>query len=189
MAGLSQAQYAAQRGVSRQYVNKLVKQRKLPTLPDGSIDAVAADVVLRAMADPSRQMGEAPDPRPAAVSDEFDDVHQAMPPAAVSGMSEFQRAKTVAAVLDARRKQMEFERSAGNLLWREDVAQATAAIVEKFRQDLAARAVQMAQQLAAAGDEAERLQMIEAADRAMLEALAVAFARIAAEAEADHAAA
>jgi hypothetical protein len=41
--GLSQRGYAKHAGVTGPYVAKLIKQGKLPTLADGSLDAVACD--------------------------------------------------------------------------------------------------------------------------------------------------
>jgi hypothetical protein len=43
-SGISQRAYARHAGVSGPYVAKLIKQGKLPTLPDGSLDSVACDV-------------------------------------------------------------------------------------------------------------------------------------------------
>lgn len=110
-------------------------------------------------------------------------------PAAPPQLSEFQQAKTAAMVLDARRKQLDYEREAARLVWKEDVAAATQTIVEAFRQGLASRSLRLAQRLATATDEAERIVMIEEADRALLEDLVRAFEKLAQEAEADNAAA
>lgn len=63
MQGLSQGQYAKHRGCSRPYISKLVKQGKIPTLPDRSIDPEAADEALRKIADPARTKAEKPQPR------------------------------------------------------------------------------------------------------------------------------
>ena len=115
--------------------------------------------------------------------------HQSQAPAAPPQLSEFQQAKTAAMVLDARRKQLDFEREAGRLVWRDEVAAATQTIVEAFRQGLASRSLRLAQQLSTAADEAERVVMIEADDRLLLEELVRAFAALAQQAEADDAAA
>ncbi len=51
---LSQHDYAKRRGVSRQYINKLVQEGVLP-LKNGKIDPVQADAILEARREPARQ--------------------------------------------------------------------------------------------------------------------------------------
>lgn len=51
---LTQTDYAARRGVSRQYVSKLVKEGVLPLI-DGKVNPVQADAILEARREPSRQ--------------------------------------------------------------------------------------------------------------------------------------
>lgn len=51
---LSQHDYAKRRGVSRQYISKLVTEGVLP-LKDGKIDPVQADAILEARREPARQ--------------------------------------------------------------------------------------------------------------------------------------
>lgn len=51
---LSQHDYAKRRGVSRQYISKLVSEGVLP-LKDGKIDPVQADAILEARREPARQ--------------------------------------------------------------------------------------------------------------------------------------
>ncbi len=46
MSLMTQAQYSRHRGCSRQYVNKLVKQGKIPVTPDGYIPWRATDTIL-----------------------------------------------------------------------------------------------------------------------------------------------
>ena len=50
---ISQSEYARQRGVSRQYVNRLVRQGVI-ALENGKIDPARADAALAARRDPAR---------------------------------------------------------------------------------------------------------------------------------------
>ncbi|MCB9980279.1 MAG: hypothetical protein H6863_03970 [Rhodospirillales bacterium] len=51
---LTQTDYAARRGVSRQYISKLIKEGVLPLI-DGKVNPVQADAILEARREPSRQ--------------------------------------------------------------------------------------------------------------------------------------
>lgn len=62
MTGITQSEFARQTGVSKQYINKLVKQGKLPVLDSGRIDPDVARVALDKIRDPARRLGkDAPD--------------------------------------------------------------------------------------------------------------------------------
>jgi len=51
---LTQTDYAARRGVSRQYISKLIKEGVLPLI-DGKVNPVQADAILEARREPARQ--------------------------------------------------------------------------------------------------------------------------------------
>lgn len=51
---MNQVEYAAHRGVKKQYINKLVRTGVIPLDANKRIDPVAADAILAAQADPSR---------------------------------------------------------------------------------------------------------------------------------------
>lgn len=54
MPRLSQRRYAARIGVSHVYINRLVRQGKLPADSEGRLDAEEADRVMEALAQPAR---------------------------------------------------------------------------------------------------------------------------------------
>lgn len=53
---LSQAEYAARIGTSRQYVHKMIRAGKITAEPDGRIDPLKADAALNGIADPARTL-------------------------------------------------------------------------------------------------------------------------------------
>ena len=54
---MTQTEYAAHIGTTKQYVNKLVRQGKI-SLVDGKVDRDAADLALRGSSDPARRLNE-----------------------------------------------------------------------------------------------------------------------------------
>lgn len=66
---LTQTDYAARRGVSRQYISKLVKEGVLPLI-DGKVNPVQADAILEARREPSRQTHQQRQEQQAAIAGE-----------------------------------------------------------------------------------------------------------------------
>ena len=52
--GMTQVEYAAHRGCKKQYINRLVREGKIPVDHNKKIDPVVADAALANLADPSR---------------------------------------------------------------------------------------------------------------------------------------
>lgn len=123
MAGLNQKEYAAHRGVSAPYINKLVKQGAIPIGKDGKIDPGAADRALAAQSDPgkagvvasnaARRRAELTKP---PVEMEF--THSDLP----TPVGPFHRAKTVDAEYAAKLRELDYRARIGSLIEREAYA-------------------------------------------------------------------
>jgi hypothetical protein len=101
---MSQAEYARHRGVSPQAINKQVKARKIPVLPNGKIDVAAAD----------RALGETRERVTIRDDVEADEAPRAAPaPVAGAGLT---KAKTATEVYRARLAQLEYEERTGKLV-------------------------------------------------------------------------
>lgn len=113
MQAMTQSEYAAHRGVSRQAINKLVKGKRIPVSADGKIDAAAADFAL------GENRARLDEPRPPAPP---------LAPTADSGG--LTRARTATEVYKARMAQLAYEKQVGNALSRDGVVEATVAFGE-----------------------------------------------------------
>lgn len=121
MSGVTQTEFARQSGVSKQYINKLVKMGKIPVLDNGRIDPDLARLALDQIRDPARSLGsEASDDagernpsRPASgdPSPEYDDEE----PAASKGPS-FNRVSIAHKGWQAKKAELEYRQAAGQLV-------------------------------------------------------------------------
>jgi len=125
MTGMSQTEYAAHRGVSRQAISKLVKAGKIPesAIVDGKIDPAAADFalgetrerILSSDVDDGEDFGAGDDPtfgsaagtRSAASGD--------------SSVARLTQARTATEIYRARTAELEYDARVGKLLSTEDV--------------------------------------------------------------------
>ncbi len=105
---LTQKQFAEQRGWSKQYVNQLVKQGKIP-LTNGLIDPAAADVALTQSRDSSRQGRFRTD----AMHHEAEENDSSVPAGAPKS---FVRARTVRENYRALREKAEYDLRIGELV-------------------------------------------------------------------------
>lgn len=127
MAGLNQKEYAAHRGVSAPYINKLVKQGAIPIGADGKIDPNAADRALAAQSDPgkagvvasnaSRRGTAAPSAPPATPPTKELPAGDALTP-----VGPFHRAKTVDAEYAAKLRELDYRQRIGSLIDRDAYA-------------------------------------------------------------------
>ncbi|MDJ0685389.1 MAG: hypothetical protein QNJ84_11860 [Alphaproteobacteria bacterium] len=130
----SQAAYAEHAGISRQAVNKAVKQRKIPVRPDGQIDFEEADHARRQNGDPARRMAAmAGEPEPPDHEDENLALDEAAPK--TGGLS-FNKARTVREAYQAKMAELEYERQLGLWLRKQEVQDAMVASGRKIRQGL-----------------------------------------------------
>jgi len=132
MALLSQAEYARQKGVTRQAVNDLVARGVLP-LVAGKVDTVVADAVFAERLDPARSKilnNRPPAPVVAPLAGGAD-----AEPAAGVGITSYHVARTMKENYAALNEKLEYKVRAGELV---EIAIADRQIV-KFFDDLATR--------------------------------------------------
>ena len=144
---LSQAEFARRLGVTRQYVNQLVK-RKVIALKDGRIDFAEAVRAIEAAQDPAR-----PRTRP----------ELAPLPATMS----YQAARTLKEEYAALHRKLEYEQACGKLLPVDQVVQAWQQLVAAFR----AKCLSLPSRLAPMLAMSERGEIHKALTAAVREAL------------------
>ena len=113
---MNQSEYAIHRGVSAPYISRLVKLGKIPKQRDGSIDPVAADAALAALADPGKAgvvayhaakkraeeyPSDAPDPDPAEEGETYSDSRRRDATAAAD-LREMERDRIKGELIDRR---------------------------------------------------------------------------------------
>lgn len=139
---LTQAAFARELGVSRQYVSAMAKRGKLPINPDGTIDPAAARAALAAHADPAmdpvaashaaRRVGRnSPDPAAPHVAQTSPAMGAPIGRYIETPLS---RAKAADAVYSAKTRQMEYERAIGKLVEAAEVVRAIGAISPAMQQ-------------------------------------------------------
>jgi hypothetical protein len=111
---MSQSEYARHCGVRRQLVHKWIAAGKIPVLPNGTIDAVAAD---RARGQTVERVIIRDEPEPDA-------------PRAAPEFSGLTKAKTATEVYRARLAQLEYEERSGRLVPIDDVHRAASDCAE-----------------------------------------------------------
>lgn len=124
----SQTAYARHVGISKQAVNKMVKQGKIPLTANGKIDFAVADHARQNNGDPARLVAMAPPIPPPEYN--VDDL----PPekAAQSGLS-FSEARAEREAYQAKRVKLEYERQIGLLLPKREIEDAMVASGLKIR--------------------------------------------------------
>jgi hypothetical protein len=150
MAGVSQVEYARHIGKTRQYVNKLVKDGRIPLLPDGRIDPEAADAAWKAVADPSRRLGPA---APEPPDDDDGDGESGAGPGARGPV--FARERAEAAAVDTRIKRLDLAERLGQLVRKDEVELDAFSAGRAVRDRLMTLPLLVAGRLAGMGDEAE----------------------------------
>ncbi len=114
---ISQSEYARRKDVSRQYVNKLVQQGKIPTDEKKRIDPDVADSVLAQLADPARRLNDDEnDPIPA---EGFDAADAGEPQ--TNGHTSFAKFRSAREAYQAKLAQLDYEERAGKLVKKEEV--------------------------------------------------------------------
>ncbi|MEY9110409.1 hypothetical protein ABH999_006605 [Bradyrhizobium yuanmingense] len=125
MTGMTQTEYAAHRGVSRQAISKLVKAGKIPAsaFVDGKIDPAAADFALgetreRIMA---ADVEEGDDELAGGADPTFGSAAGTRSVASDSSVARLTQAKTATEIYRARTAELEYDQRVGKLLVTEDV--------------------------------------------------------------------
>lgn len=131
----SQAAYGRHAGISKQAVNKLVKQGKIALTADGQVDFAEADHA-RQNGDPARRMST-PEPQTDEDTDEQNYAPKTDQQAApgMGGLS-FTKARTAREAYQAKMAQLEYERQLGQWLPRREIEDAMVASGRKIRQGL-----------------------------------------------------
>ena len=160
---VSQAELARRLGVSRQYVNRLVRSGKLE-LEGKKIDVAKAVAALRQVRDPARKY-KTDEP---ADLDQFpqEDSSEAGP------QLTFAEAKTMKEVYLARMARLKYEEEAGKLVPKADVEARAADIGMVVKQNLLSIPSRLMDQLADETDPREINAILEAELRRVLEQLA-----------------
>ncbi|PQO23087.1 hypothetical protein C2I36_09465 [Rhodobacteraceae bacterium WD3A24] len=110
MQGMSQRQYARRAGISHTAVQKAVKDGRVVTFADGSIDAEASDARRAAYTDPSQQRGDQAAPTTEAPGPD------ALPGDGGGGQTTFLKARTMNEVLKAQERRLVIETKKGVLV-------------------------------------------------------------------------
>lgn len=145
---MTQTEYAAHIGKTKQYVNKLVRQGRI-ALVDGKVDRDVADAALRGSADPARRLNE-----PAERGDDMEDDDAPMPRGDGGGMT-YQKARTAREAYQAQLAKIELDKQRGRLVDKADVERQAFETGRLTRDRILAMLAQVSGQLVTMIDERE----------------------------------
>lgn len=152
---LSQSAYSRHRGVTRQAVNKWVKQGLIPVDPaTNKIDPALADAALEENLDTSKQRDSKPGPAKARAPKGADE-HEARPE------SNLTLARTQREIINAKKARLELDQLQGTVVRRQDVADSVFEIIRLFRDQLKGAPAKLAPRLALASTEQECAEILE----------------------------
>ncbi len=154
---ISQSEYARRRDVSRQYINKLVQQGKIPTDDKKRIDPDIADTVLEQDADPARRLNETEyesEPLPA------DDENAGG--VSTNGHTSFAKFRSAREAYQAKLAQLDYEERAGQLLKKADVERETYDAARLLRDRFLSLPQELAGALVSMSDEKEIKKFLRA---------------------------
>lgn len=149
---VSQSEYARRRDVSRQYVNKLVQQGRIPTDEKKRIDPDTADAVLQMDADPARRLN---DPEQENVPDPANSFEEEAAGGASGGHTSFARFRSAREAYQAKLAQLDYEERAGQLLRKSEVERETFDVARQVRDRFLALPQELAGALVKLADENE----------------------------------
>jgi len=151
---LSQAAYSRRRGVTRQAVNKWVKQGLIPVDPaTGKIDPAAADAALEQNLDTSKQRDSKPGPAKARAPRGADD-NEARPE------SNLTLARTQREIINAKRARVELDLLQGTVVKTQLVEDSTFEAGRLFRDQLRGMPAKLAPRLAIAATPQECAEIL-----------------------------
>ncbi len=116
---ISQAEYARRKGVSRQYIHRLITQGKIPIDEEKRIDPDIADAVLAEMADPARRLNDEPEDEDATIPEETYTEGGGAPTG--NGHTSFAKFRSAREGYQAKLAQLDYEERAGKLVKKDDV--------------------------------------------------------------------
>ncbi|WP_419902352.1 hypothetical protein [Kiloniella sp.] len=135
----NQSDYGRHIGKSRSYVSKLVKQKKIPVEPDGTINFARADYALQRVADPARQTVKPQETEPAeqtnllsSAAEGISKVSQSAPPAS----NTYADLKTEKEKYNVELARIDYETRQGNLLPKSEVLEAMEGAARTIAQGL-----------------------------------------------------
>lgn len=166
---ISQSEYARRRDVTRQYINKLVRQGRIPADKKKRIDPDVADEVLEQDADPARRLNDpetGDDPDPAEGSDDDNAGN-----ASFNGQTSFSRVRTAREGYQAKMAQMDYEERAGKLVKKDEVAKEAYDVSRQLRDRFLTLPQELAGTLVGMSDEKEIARFLRSKIRdALMEA-------------------
>lgn len=175
---ISQSEYARRKDVSRQYINRLVQQGKIPTDEEKRIDPDIADAVLAQLADPARRLnGDAEDEYEPVPADDYEEDNAGGAP--VNGHTSFAKFRSAREAYQAKLSQLDYEERSGKLVKKDDVEREAFDIARQLRDRFLSIPQEVAGTLVGMTDEREiakflrskiRDALMEAADDVSLSA-------------------
>jgi hypothetical protein len=167
---VSQSEYARRKNVSRQYINRLVQQGKIPADEEKRIDPDLADAVLAQLADPARRLNggteEETDPVPA---DDYEEENAGSAPA--NGHTSFAKFRSAREAYQAKLAQLDYEERAGKLVKKDEVEREAFDISRQLRDRFLSLPQELAGTLVGMSDEKEIAKFLRAKIRdALMEA-------------------
>jgi hypothetical protein len=126
---ISQAEYARQKDVSRQYINKLVQAGRIPTDEKKRIDPDIADAVLVQDADPARRLND-PEYESESIIEQDSDVGSSV---SATGHTPFAKFRSAREAYQAKLAQLDYEERAGQLLKKAEVERETFDVARQLR--------------------------------------------------------
>lgn len=170
---LSQAAYAALRGVSKQAISKLVRSGKITTI-GGKIDPGIADMQLTRELDPARaktlrSMPGAAAAAAASSSAPAVPAADGQPPSVVVDINTYAGARAVREKAEAQRAVLEYERLRGAVVDVEGVKRAAMEVSRSLRDSLMGSAVRIGPGLVGITDPGEMVRRLEGEMRRVLD--------------------
>ena len=165
---ISQAEYARQKGISRQYVNKLVQQGKIPVDADKNINPDIADQVLNATADPARQLNDPEAYDQAGGDHEYEseslvsEDEEVTNTVAATAHTPFAKFRSVREAYQAKLAQLDYEERAGQLLKKAEVERETFDVARQVRDRFLSLPQELAGTLVSMEDEREIKKFLRA---------------------------
>ena len=154
---ISQSEFARRLGVTRQYVNKLIRLGKIEKIGT-KVDFVKASAALKNMADPVRKKSSAPPPDPEPESEPSDN----------SRAPTFGEAKTMREIYNAKLARLRYEEESGSLIARDEVEDRARDIAIILKEGLLSLPTKMMEKLAVTSDPREINSILDAEVRDLL---------------------
>jgi hypothetical protein len=160
---VSQSEYARRKDVSRQYINRLVAQGKIPTDEQKRIDPELADAVLAQLADPARRLdsgGAEPEYEP-VTAEAYEDEAAGGAPAA-GGHTSFAKFRSAREAYQAKLAQLDYEERAGKLVKKDEVEREAFDVSRQLRDRFLSLPQELAGTLVGMADEKEIAKFLRA---------------------------